>query len=470
MLEQLLILDATTEDKGIKAINMLTSGFGSDYCRSYHPDDEIGGFGMKTKSKNLLNEGVKLVPEVFAVALNQSNNELHKMLYIMHQISQPATELTRSTIMHSLNQDNIPEFYTNFKELGNTATTTHTLALAKAIRDGKVKDNDDVAFLIQASGITIGAAIVGLGDLPSRMKIKKQTLQLRAKKASKTDEDLIIYLRRPMLELKRLSVLENREQAVNDHIARTCQLLDFDSPKNISTFIHTSQYRQEFSEEPSQAAIIMDKLNIMGTAENMSFGFDIIRGASSFLPSILSASAIGEEIEKDIIISSGEYLGRGTEDLNLSNVSTACLLSQSKGKGFSAISFHDYPHLENKLKSRFYTPKPAHLAVSICPKYELYLMACIEDALDRRRKLDLKDISDFDYYILPQRSKNFIERLARKLKLDLAKCIISCDDKDHFSSSVPMAISKLPTDKKDAKALIIEAGSGICVNIGIYEC
>ena len=50
-------------------------------------------------------------------------------------------------------------------KFGNTASTSHFVVLANAIRDGTIRKGDKVLLLMQASGIVLGLISVKLGDL-----------------------------------------------------------------------------------------------------------------------------------------------------------------------------------------------------------------------------------------------------------------------------------------------------------------
>src|SRR5207249_478350 len=52
---------------------------------------------------------------------------------------------------------------------GNTATTTHFVALADGIASGRIRSGDRVIFAISGSGLTLGTALYTLDDLPDRM-------------------------------------------------------------------------------------------------------------------------------------------------------------------------------------------------------------------------------------------------------------------------------------------------------------
>ena len=131
--------------------------------------------------------------------------------------------MTQKHLMEYFKTPEIPSFYSNVEDVGNTASTSHTLALAKAISDGELKDGDELAFIIQASGITIGVCIAALGDLPSRMLKKKSSLQIRTKDIPSSEESSSVYMKEALIDIKRIALLKEDEDPVNDRIARACR-------------------------------------------------------------------------------------------------------------------------------------------------------------------------------------------------------------------------------------------------------
>src|SRR2546421_6751344 len=91
---------------------------------------------------------------------------------IMHQTSKTtlndaARELNSYFKREICNQDNV--IY-NLAERGNTATTTHIVALMDHILSNKIRSGDNVVFGITGSGATIGTAVYTLDDLPDRLR------------------------------------------------------------------------------------------------------------------------------------------------------------------------------------------------------------------------------------------------------------------------------------------------------------
>jgi 3-oxoacyl-[acyl-carrier-protein] synthase III len=53
----------------------------------------------------------------------------------------------------------------NLEEFGNTASTTHFVALHRFLDEGRLEEDDRIMLISFASGIVIGALVFTLGDL-----------------------------------------------------------------------------------------------------------------------------------------------------------------------------------------------------------------------------------------------------------------------------------------------------------------
>jgi 3-oxoacyl-[acyl-carrier-protein] synthase III len=60
----------------------------------------------------------------------------------------------------------------NLKETGNTASTSHFLALYKYLNENKIKENDNIMLLCIASGLIIGVVIFKMNEIVCRYGCK----------------------------------------------------------------------------------------------------------------------------------------------------------------------------------------------------------------------------------------------------------------------------------------------------------
>lgn len=90
---------------------------------------------------------------------------------IPHQVSQ-TTIVNGFSEMRKRSGTDVPEdrVISNVAERGNTATTSHWVAVWDHIRSGRIKSGDNVVFGVSGSGITVGTALYKFDDLPDRVR------------------------------------------------------------------------------------------------------------------------------------------------------------------------------------------------------------------------------------------------------------------------------------------------------------
>src|SRR5262249_10623443 len=107
-------------------------------------------------------------------ALQWGKEELDHL--ISHQTAQTAIDsvyevnrLSQREIVHKGNLVN------TLAERGNTASTSHYVALWDNIENGNIRSGDHLLFAVQGSGMTIGTAAYTLDDLPDRVRLASGT-------------------------------------------------------------------------------------------------------------------------------------------------------------------------------------------------------------------------------------------------------------------------------------------------------
>lgn len=92
-------------------------------------------------------------------------SEIHYL--IPHQTSKLSIESGAKYFAHCLGEEP-RQVIVNLEEFGNTASTTHVIALYKILNENRLKKEDNVMLLSFASGLVIGILIFPLGDLPEK--------------------------------------------------------------------------------------------------------------------------------------------------------------------------------------------------------------------------------------------------------------------------------------------------------------
>ncbi|MBT8045410.1 MAG: hypothetical protein KJO79_10705 [Verrucomicrobiae bacterium] len=130
----------------------------ADLCVAKSTDQ---GTHMHTDSSRLYKAGIKHSYDVLKKL--SLRNIKH---YIPHQISVMAVKIGyKYSNRHELMDHYMPyqRFSKSVQHYGNTATTSHWLALADLLRQGELSSGDRVLFMIQASGLIVGGFVVKIG-------------------------------------------------------------------------------------------------------------------------------------------------------------------------------------------------------------------------------------------------------------------------------------------------------------------
>jgi hypothetical protein len=142
---------------------------------------------MYTDSVNLTEVAVKSGAGHAFCALQRNGwppDSFHHL--IMHQTSGMTMNSARKEINRLLNGAICHDGNTinNLEQRGNTASTSHLVALADQLRNNKIQAGDRVVFSISATGLTVGTALYVFDDLPDRFR------QLEAGQTSQIKETL----------------------------------------------------------------------------------------------------------------------------------------------------------------------------------------------------------------------------------------------------------------------------------------
>ena len=128
---------------------------------------------MYTDSVNLTDVAVKAGAKHAMNMLQQAGWPPESFQHlIMHQTSGMTLNSARREINLLLKNEIFHDGNTinNLEQRGNTASTSHFVAIADHIRNNKIQSGDKIVFSISASGLTIGTALYVFDDLPNRMR------------------------------------------------------------------------------------------------------------------------------------------------------------------------------------------------------------------------------------------------------------------------------------------------------------
>jgi len=161
------ILSRSSFEEGIASSRFETFGAYSDLCMAYLSPNQRGGI-MKTRMKEIHDASISHAPKVMERALDEAGLSLDQIDFLIpHQTSSHAI---RAGYVHFSKYFGkmAGKVVVNLSGMGNTASTSHTLALYKLLRERTIQRGDRIMLLSFASGLVIGVVIFTIHQLADR--------------------------------------------------------------------------------------------------------------------------------------------------------------------------------------------------------------------------------------------------------------------------------------------------------------
>ena len=181
----------------------------------------------------------------------------------------------------------------NVAERGNTATTTHIVALMDLIRCGRIKSGDKVLLIVTGSGLTIGEALYTFDDLPDRLRAGRTRRTALAPTPPLLGTGRAGPLFRRAFASKASARFRHDRPTPKETIAlataaaRDCLSRSAHGRQDVGLLLYAGVYRDDFLLEPAIAALLAGELGL-GPAPDVKptngfFAFDVFNGALGFL-------------------------------------------------------------------------------------------------------------------------------------------------------------------------------------------
>jgi 3-oxoacyl-[acyl-carrier-protein] synthase III len=477
-----LILERAPDNKtGFHEIDLYTVGRYSQYCTAMATDREHGGAIMLTDTFKLT--AVNLQHAVMHADYTRKRIGWAPDTFqhlIMHQVSRMSLDgaIRKINKLYKKNICNPDNVINNLSERGNTATTSHMVALKDCIGQNRIKSGDNVFFSIYGSGLTIGSAYYTLDDLPDRMQRQE---------VSKQKPRQLNPLPCPGFRVESIGTIPpitaaknvNRDSlGLSKMAAEECLKHSSYDRSDIDLLIYTGVYRKDFLCEPAIAALLAGQLNLNADIKSLdqkrTFALDIFNGGVGFLNAcyvaihmirakkLKTAMIITSEIENNAIILPDKQLG-------LKETASALILEQNHSDrgnpGFGDFTF-DYmtDYLEAFTSQLTWKNGKAYLDFNKDPHIYDYYVTCIGKSVNKfLNRLDL-DISQIRVILPPQISSSFILKLSDQMNVPNDKFVDTAGEgKDLFTSSLPYALQYVRehhlTEKGD---------TGLIINVGWF--
>lgn len=486
-----VILERSTDPAvGFQEFDMQTLGSYSSFCIAKEAATE--GWIMFTDAVNMTNSAIKSGGQYALDVIRKTgwSPDVFQHL-IMHQTSRMTLDSARREINLLLKNEcfHAGNNIINVEQRGNTASTSHIVALADHIRNNRIQPGHRVVFSISASGLTVGAALYTLDDLPERLRQVKSPAPHHTPNFSTPPADEASTA--PGIRMESWGTLPatppgNRNTLEWLYTAATdCLKKSSYAPNDIGLLIYAGVYRSEYVMEPAIAALLAGKLNMNGllsdTDHRKTLAFDVFNGAVGFFNACFiaqqmiangrckAAMIVASEVENNAVHYPDRLMG-------LRETASAVILDAHPESclGFSRFVFHDDPHSIQDYSVRSLSQKTGHYlevikAGDLEDKYLDCIASAVQDLLQQQGAMP----DQINWVFPPQLSTAFIQRLRERLQLPQAKFVdIAGDGPDWFSSSLVYGVAHAHNEnavQPGDTGLMIAVGSGIQAACAIYK-
>ncbi len=483
---------ASAPDLGFLDSEIFTLGDYSSYCVAKITDQEHGGAIMLTDAIKLasisIKQGVKHAAEV------QQRNGWPPDGFdhlIMHQTSELTLNDTAREINSHFDQEVCRGDNTicNLERRGNTASTSHFVALADHILNGRIRSGQKLVFGISGSGLTIGTAIYALDDLPDRMRQAELEERVPAKKNSLNGSaSMKPAMRLPRIRIESAATLAGSMAGLNSlTVTRDAAKAGLDrsthDKKDIGLVIHAGVYRSEFISEPALATMLAGELGINSKANeggNRTLALDVFNGAIGCLNACYVAAQMMwakkcrvalismSEIENNVLAGRPERRG-------LKEAASSLVLDCVDGeKGFGRFLFRSFGNAADGFRSSTQFEKGrAYLRFEAGDEDEAKQMSLIKEMVGDLLAQEGLDLAAVKVILPPQNTPAWIARLAAVMGLPLERFVDATHPEgDLFTSSLPFAFRRVEEEHRAAAGdlgLVIAVGSGGQVGCATYH-
>ncbi len=459
---------ACREGVGFAAIDLCTLGDYAECCVAGPTEREHGGAIMFTDALTLTDAAARHGSDHALGTLRGAGWSADGFDHlIMHQTSRTALTSASRAINRLLNGRVCHEGNTidNLERRGNTATTTHFVALADGIASGRIRSGDRVVFAISGSGLTLGTALYTLDDLPDRMAGATGVERSNGRPA------------RPARSLTRPVAAGRRDTVALLELAATdCLRRASRSAGDVGVLIYAGTYRSRFITEPAIAALLAGALGVGRT-----LAFDIFNGAVGILDACHVAARLiraKKAATALVVVAEAENNADAfpADLLGIEETASALLIDEApEGEaGFGSFLFRSFTEHSDAFVS-YLTNRDgkAYLRFARDPDLERHYVRAIAATVDELLRNEGIDVGGIARIFPPQISSAFITELSRTMDLPRDRFVDAVQGgRDLFTSSLPFALRHArdagivrPADV----GLLVSAGSGIQVGCALYH-
>ena len=508
-----MTLDAGPDDRaGFHELEMYTLGRYATLCVAEATDKPHGGAIMHSDPIRQTAVALKQSVAHAAHVIRRSRwspEDFHHL--IMHQTSETALKDAMREINAEFGKTVCHEQNTifNLAERGNTATTSHAVALWDHIHNGRIRSGDRVLFGISGSGQTTGTALYTFDDLPDRLRAFSdngtgQRERLRegeppgappsGNSARREPRPPNGRPKRPRLRRVRIASvgLVPPDRAVKLETlplaraaAEDCLKRSAHAREDIDLLIFAGVYRTRFLSEPAVASLLAGELGINDviTSQNdrKTFVFDILNGEAGMLSACHTAAqmlragkhrtalVVASEVENN-----ADLMPERLRGIAATGSAMLLELADDGPAGFGPVVFrYATEHRDALVASTDFADGKTLLAFQEDVRLNDYYLDLVPGAVEELVAEEGLDRSAIKVVLPPQISSQFNARLAERLGMDADRFVDVLGGRlPLFSSSLPCALRAVEEQGLVGPGdvgLILSVGSGVQVGCAAYR-
>ena len=487
-----VILEAAQSDNvGFRAMEMFTLGEYSSYCIAKPTDQAHGGLIMHTDTVNLTALGVKFTCGHCVDVIRRHGWQTHEIQHVLaHQTAKRSIDAAGRELQRLIGRANGGKInmINNLAERGNTASTSHFVALGDSIRAGAINEGERALFGIVASGLTVGAGLYTFDGLPRRLRnAVPRRLTLRPSVAASPGRHFS-QSGLPRVSIEAIGTYRGTpgEKASTVELlvraAENCLRASSRSVDDIDLLIYSGVYRTDFIGEPAIGTLLAGELGFKRSSVTNKhvFAFDIMNGALGFLNACFSAVAMlqTQRYRRAMIVAAEIENNAGLPSADLRGIhesASAVLLSTSEdGKqGFGGFLFRDsLEHVDSFSAHLAQTNGKTYMSFRRKAPLDNDYLTCIEETFHSLLEREGLSPNDLAAVLPPQISRAFVAALRKKLTVSPDIVVdAALGDQDLFTSSLAYSLQELykthPPDAGDI-GIILAVGTGIQTGAVLY--
>ena len=160
----LLLERATPGSGGISLAGFTTVADHSRLCLAYPKGDDPGA-RMFTDSRGIQRAAIADTPLLLHEVLETAGIAMHDIDHVItHQTSARAIRKGMAAVSASFGEGPRHDAVITVDRYGNTASTTHTVALVEELEAGRIRPGETIALIALASGLEIGVVLLTVDE------------------------------------------------------------------------------------------------------------------------------------------------------------------------------------------------------------------------------------------------------------------------------------------------------------------